>query len=63
MFEKRDWADKGEWLYSKTEEDLQKWKDDDKISLMLTGIRPTGKACVLEVFCEYCFDRYEMNFY
>ena len=38
---------------SKTEEDLQKWKDDDKLLFLLTDIRPTAKACVLEVFCEH----------
>ena len=45
-------------MYRKIENDLEKWKSDFKMPLMLIGARQTGKTYVLEKFCKESFQNY-----
>lgn len=45
-------------MYRKIEEDLNKWKKDYKMPLMLVGARQTGKTYILEEFCKKNFEKY-----
>ena len=45
-------------MYRKIEADLEKWKKDYKMPLMLIGARQTGKTYILEEFCKKNFDNY-----
>ena len=49
-------------MYRKIEEDLKKWKNDSKISLILVRARQIGKTYILEDFCKNNFDKYEIDF-
>ena len=45
-------------MYRKIEEDLEKWKADYQMPLMLVGARQTGKTYILEEFCKKNFENY-----
>lgn len=45
-------------MYRKIEEQLNKWKNDYKMPLMLVGARQTGKTYILEEFCKNNFKNY-----
>lgn len=45
-------------MYRKIKEELDKWKEDYKMPLMLVGARQTGKTYILEDFCKKNFDNY-----
>ncbi len=45
-------------VYRKIEEDLEKWKADYQMPLMLVGARQTGKTYILEEFCKKNFENY-----
>ena len=45
-------------MYRKIEEELNKWKKDYKMPLMLVGARQTGKTYILEEFCKKNFEKY-----
>ncbi len=45
-------------MYRKIEKELEKWKDDFKMPLMLIGARQTGKTYILEKFCKDNFENY-----
>lgn len=45
-------------MYRKIELELNKWKEDFKMPLMLIGARQTGKTYILEEFCRNNFDNY-----
>ena len=45
-------------MYRKIEKDLEEWKNNYKMPLMLVGARQTGKTYVLEKFCKSNFENY-----
>lgn len=45
-------------MYRKIEEELNKWKDNSKMPLMLIGARQTGKTYILEKFCKENYQNY-----
>lgn len=45
-------------MYRKIEKDLNKWKKDFKMPLMLIGSRHTGKKYVIENFCKKNYENY-----
>ncbi len=45
-------------MYRKIEEELNKWKSDYKMPLMLVGARQTGKTYILDNFCKNNFNNY-----
>lgn len=45
-------------MYRKIEDQLNKWKNDYKMPLMLVGARQTGKTYILEEFCKNNFNNY-----
>lgn len=45
-------------MYRKIEEDLNIWKNEFKMPLMLVGARQTGKTYILEDFCKKNFNNY-----
>ena len=45
-------------MYRKIEKDLEEWKNNYKMPLMLVGARQTGKTYVLEKFCKSNFKNY-----
>ena len=45
-------------MYREIEEELNKWKDNYKMPLMLVGARQTGKTYILENFCKKSFKNY-----
>lgn len=45
-------------MYRKIEEELNNWKLDFKMPLMLVGARQTGKTYILEEFCKKNFRNY-----
>ena len=45
-------------MYRKIEEELNKWKNDYKMPLMLIGAKQTGKTYILEEFCKKNFEKY-----
>lgn len=45
-------------MYRKIKEDLNKWKNDFKMPLMLIGARQTGKTYILDEFCTENFENY-----
>lgn len=45
-------------MYRKIEEELENWKSDFKMPLMLVGARQTGKTYILEEFCKKNFNNY-----
>ena len=45
-------------MYRKIEEDLEKWKADYQMPIMLVGARQTGKTYILEEFCKKNFENY-----
>ena len=45
-------------MYRKIEKDLNEWKQDFKMPLMLIGARQTGKTYILKEFCKNDFDNY-----
>ena len=45
-------------MYRKIEKDLEEWKNNYKMPLMLVGARQTGKTYVLEKFCKSDFENY-----
>ena len=48
-------------MYRKIEEELNKWKKDYKMPLMLIGAKQTGKTYILEEFCKKNFEQYKEN--
>ena len=45
-------------MYRKIEKELNKWKNDFKMPLMLVGARQTGKTYILMDFCKKNFNNY-----
>ena len=45
-------------MYRKIEEELNNWKKNYKMPLMLVGARQTGKTYILEEFCRQNFDNF-----
>jgi uncharacterized protein len=45
-------------MYRKIEDQLNKWKKDYKMPLMLVGARQTGKTYILDEFCKNNFNNY-----
>lgn len=45
-------------MYRKIEEELENWKSNFKMPLMLVGARQTGKTYILEEFCKKNFNNY-----
>lgn len=45
-------------MYRKIEKNLEEWKNNYKMPLMLVGARQTGKTYVLEKFCKSNFENY-----
>ena len=45
-------------MYRKIEDQLNKWKNNYKMPLMLVGARQTGKTYILEEFCKNNFNNY-----
>lgn len=45
-------------MYRKIEAELEKWKKNYKMPLMLVGARQTGKTYILEKFCKNNFNNY-----
>ena len=45
-------------MYRKIEEDLNVWKKDFKMPLMLIGARQTGKTYILDEFCKNNYNDY-----
>lgn len=45
-------------MYRRIEEDLNKWKNNYKMPLMLVGTRQTGKTHILDNFCKNNFNNY-----
>ena len=45
-------------MYREIENELNKWKDNYKMPLMLVGARQTGKTYILENFCKKNFKNY-----
>lgn len=45
-------------MYRKIMNDLEKWKSDFKMPLMLVGARQTGKTFILEDFCKNNYEKY-----
>ena len=45
-------------VHRKIEEELKKWIDNYKMSLMLVGAKQIGKTYILEKFCKNNFDNY-----
>lgn len=48
----------GYCMYRKIEKELNKWKNDFKMPLMLVGARQTGKTYILMEFCKKNFNNY-----